>query len=144
MWDSLLKMLWEHCLLFLLSARWSLKSVGEKKKLQICTITHWSSPEPPHTLICKLTESVGSNALSVARDKQTAINTGEAARNCLPQVSTVVDRRSILALRGEDSVKHLQKTHLLGCYLSICTITTFIKSWWISGCNHAEGRETHF
>jgi len=40
-----------------------------------------------------LTESVGSIALSGERDKQTAINTEEAARNCLPQVSAVVDRR---------------------------------------------------
>lgn len=82
-----------------------------------------------HTLlICKLTESVGSNASSGARDKQTAINTEEAARNCLLQVSTVIDRRSISTVRGEDSVEHLQKTHLLGCYLFLYRITAFIKS----------------
>ncbi|KAF1497030.1 Serine/threonine-protein kinase D1, partial [Eudyptula minor novaehollandiae] len=82
-----------------------------------------------HTLlICKLTESVGSNALSGTRDKQTAINTQEAARNCLPQVSTVVDRRSISKFRGEDSVEHLQKTQLLGCCLSFHRITAFIKT----------------
>lgn len=70
-----------------------------------------------HTLlICKLTETVGSNALSGARDKQTAINTEEAARNCLPQVPAVVDRRLISTFRGEDSVEHLQKIHLGCCF----------------------------
>lgn len=79
-------------------------------------------------LICKLTESVGSSALSGTRDKQIAVNTEETARNHLPQVPTVVDRRSISTFKGEDAVEHLQEAYLLGCYRSSYRIAALIKS----------------
>lgn len=148
MWDSQLKRALRALSVVLSRRQMKFDEIcwGEKKKSSYkSSQLHTEVLLNLHTLlICKLTESVGSNALSGARDKQTAINTEEAARNCLPQVSTVVDRRSISTFRGEDLVEHLQKTHLLGCYLSFHRITAFIKSWWITGCKHAEGWErTH-
>lgn len=61
----------------------SVENIKEKKKHKSAQL-HTDVLMNLHTpLICKLTESVGSNAFSGARDKQIAVNTEEAARNCL-------------------------------------------------------------